>query len=61
MNGALVAGLAEMAVWAPDEPVLADPEQALAELDRRGLFLSAVVGTLALLAAAAMAALLLPI
>ncbi|HEV8689711.1 MAG TPA: hypothetical protein VGQ91_05405 [Ideonella sp.] len=55
MNGALVAGWAEMAVWAPEEPAPVDPERAYAELDRRGLWLSAVVGAMALLAAAALA------
>jgi hypothetical protein len=55
MNGALVAGWAEMAVWAPDEAAPTDPERALAELDRRGLWLSAVVGMTALLAAATLA------
>ena len=55
MNGALVAGWAEMAVWAPEDAGQADPERALAELDRRGLWLSAAVGAMALLAATTLA------
>jgi hypothetical protein len=49
--------LPEMAVWAPEEPVatLAEPERLLARLDRQGLWLSGVVASLALLAAAALA------
>ena len=49
--------LAEMAVWAPDEPVaaVAEPERQLARLDRQGLWLSGTVAALALLAAAALA------
>lgn len=49
--------LPEMAVWAPEEPVVAldEPERLLARLDRQGLWLSGVVASLALLAAAALA------
>ena len=53
--------LAEMAVWAPDEPVapsmstIAEPEWQLVRLDRQGLWLSGVVATLAFLAAAVLA------
>jgi hypothetical protein len=55
MNGPLVAGWAEMAVWAPDEPLAAEPERSLAELDRQGLWLSAAVSAMALLAATVLA------
>jgi hypothetical protein len=53
--------VAEMAVWAPDEPAappqapIAEPEWQLVRLDRQGLWLSGVVASLALLAAAALA------
>lgn len=52
--------VAEMAVWAPEEPVvpaaaLAEPEHLLARLDRQGLWLSGAVASLALLATAALA------
>ena len=55
MNGALVAGWAEMAVWAPDEAAAVDPERAYAELDRHALWLSAGVAAVALLAAVTLA------
>lgn len=49
--------LPEMAVWGPEEQTtqLAEPERLLARLDRQGLWLSGVVASLALLAAAALA------
>ncbi|MFZ5549943.1 MAG: hypothetical protein ACOZJX_14715 [Pseudomonadota bacterium] len=49
--------LPEMAVWAPEEQAaaLAEPERLLARLDRQGLWLSGVIASLALLAAAALA------
>jgi hypothetical protein len=53
--------VAEMAVWAPDEPVaepepaIAEPEWQLVRLDRQGLWLSGTVAVLALLAGAALA------
>jgi len=53
--------MAEMAVWAPEEPVvephaaIAEPEWQLVRLDRQGLWLSGTVAGLALLAGAALA------